>query len=75
MKALKSPRAQAVLADPAAKHQLRAFLASRSQAAASAPAASAVSRAAPSTAPDGVIEVKSHGKTVRVGLRVVAKAP
>jgi hypothetical protein len=62
MKALKSSRAKAVLADPKAKAQLRDFLASKS---------AGVYRAASS---EHFIEMQSEGRTVRIMPRVVAKA-
>lgn len=63
MKALKSPLAKEVLADPKAKGQLRSFLASKSAA-----------RAGEPELPAAVIEFRSNGRTVRVKPVVVPKA-
>ena len=60
MKALKSPLAKAVLADPKASEQLRAFLASKSE------------QGDPRNAT--VIEVNFEGRTLRVKPVVVPKA-
>jgi hypothetical protein len=63
MKALKSPLAKLILADPAAKGQLRQYLAVKSAQSATRPSAS-----------DTVIELRVGGQTVRVTPRVVPKA-
>lgn len=63
MKALQSKTARAVLADPKATAQLRAFLASKSGVAAD--------RDAP---PEAVIEVQAEGRTLRLRPMRVPKA-
>ena len=63
MKALKSPLAKLILADPAAKGQLRHFLTVKSGQDVARPAAS-----------DAIIELRVGGQTVRVTPKVVPKA-
>jgi hypothetical protein len=63
MKALQSPLARDVLADPRASEQLRTFLVT--------PAASATTRVA---APGSVIELRSAGRNLRFKPVLVPKA-
>jgi hypothetical protein len=73
MKALMSPLAKAVLADPQAKGQLRHYLAHKS--ALAAQAAQAAPSAATETAHATVIELKSEGgRTLKLTPVVVPRA-
>jgi hypothetical protein len=63
MKALMSPLAKVVLADPKAKVQMRAFLAAKSEAADASQGNG-----------DDIIEVEYEGRTVRVKPTVVPRA-